>query len=448
MNLSKILIITAAAFAGANVASAAVAITGTGVTEIDAERRAGYPTVYVLQDASLATIEYTSTGGTVDWQRFSRLGAAYAEPAPGVQQSGRVYTLRPGVDDMGFAITEGSTTTYFWVVNYENWRYDATEVHVDTERTDCARVAIASDASPEGGEALPYYGIAGDRLTIARDFLLSYNTLTYDGDSENYRETSRQESLASLASGCYVEAPLCDTRFTLSPDRFTRSWYPATRDLETASYTAIAVEAQTSASQLEETHDNEQKTEGADGSLGGSGPCEITFKAVVTDAAIYRRWEISATPDFEDAELTYDQLEFTTTFADAGTRYVRFTADNAAGTCPYTGETYQVNIGESSLLCPNAFSPGASEGLNDEWKVSYRSIVDFDCQIFNRWGKKLATLTHPSQGWDGKVGGKVVPSGVYFYVIKARGTDGKEYKLSGDINVINSRRTPSTTVTE
>ena len=70
--------------------------------------------------------------------------------------------------------------------------------------------------------------------------------------------------------------------------------------------------------------------------------------------------------------------------------------------------------------------------------MSYRSIVSFECQIFNRWGKRLATLTHPSQGWDGKAGGKVVPSGVYFYAIKARGADGKDYKLSGDINVIGS----------
>ena len=200
------------------------------------------------------------------------------------------------------------------------------------------------------------------------------------------------------------------------------------------------MDARTTAVQTETDYDNEQKSEAEGGALGGSAPCEITFRAAVSDAAIYRRWEISSTPDFADIDLSYDQLEFTHTFTDAGTVYVRFTADNAGATCPYEGEAYQISIGESRLQCPNAFSPGASEGVNDEWKVSYRSIESFDCQIFNRWGKRLATLTHPSQGWDGKVGGKVVPAGVYFYVIKARGSDGKDYNLSGDINVINSRR--------
>lgn len=46
-------------------------------------------------------------------------------------------------------------------------------------------------------------------------------------------------------------------------------------------------------------------------------------------------------------------------------------------------------------------------------------------------------IHRPGKGWDGKYGGKVVPAGVYYYVIKAKGTDGKNYNLSGDINVVN-----------
>ncbi len=97
-----------------------------------------------------------------------------------------------------------------------------------------------------------------------------------------------------------------------------------------------------------------------------------------------------------------------------------------------------MNIGESKLECPNAFSPGASEGSNDEWKVSYKSIVSFDCHIFNRWGIEVAHLTDPSQGWDGRHNGKLVKSGVFYYVIQAEGADGKQYKLSGDINIIHA----------
>ncbi|MDE7392879.1 MAG: gliding motility-associated C-terminal domain-containing protein, partial [Muribaculaceae bacterium] len=98
---------------------------------------------------------------------------------------------------------------------------------------------------------------------------------------------------------------------------------------------------------------------------------------------------------------------------------------------------FEVNIGASKLLCPNAFSPGDQNGVNDIWKVSYSSLTSFECDIFNRWGVHIIKLTDPSQGWDGRYRGKLVESGVYYYVIRARGTDGVDYKLSGDINVIN-----------
>ena len=58
----------------------------------------------------------------------------------------------------------------------------------------------------------------------------------------------------------------------------------------------------------------------------------------------------------------------------------------------------------------------------------------------------MKSFTDPADGWDGKYNGKLVPSGVYYYVIKARGADGKEYNLKGDINIINYngvKNTPS-----
>jgi gliding motility-associated-like protein len=202
------------------------------------------------------------------------------------------------------------------------------------------------------------------------------------------------------------------------------------------------VEATTTATQTATEVENEIKSE-TDG-LGGSGPCEISFKAAVSDAAVYREWQISRSAEFDVLENSYSDLEFDYTFRDNGTTYVRFIANNAAGTCDYVGQTYEVFIGESQLLCPNAFSPQSSPGVNDEWRVSYKSIIKFECHIFNRWGKELYSSTNPAQGWDGKFNGKYVPAGVYYYVINAEGSDGVKYKRSGDINIINYNTTSST----
>lgn len=67
-----------------------------------------------------------------------------------------------------------------------------------------------------------------------------------------------------------------------------------------------------------------------------------------------------------------------------------------------------MSIGESLLDCPNAFSPDASPGYNDEWKVSYKSIVEFKCWIFDRYGNKMIEFDDPSK--DGTVNTKASTS--------------------------------------
>ena len=61
---------------------------------------------------------------------------------------------------------------------------------------------------------------------------------------------------------------------------------------------------------------------------------------------------------------------------------------------------------------------------------------------------EICSFSDPSMGWDGKYKGKLVPAGVYFYVIKAKGSDDKKYNLSGDINVIKYKVNISTVPSE
>ncbi len=420
-----------------------IEISGTNIVEIELPSSMGYSKAYVLQNAADATVTYhkASAAATVDWQRFSSLGAAFSEPVGNVDTSGQSVSIT-SPQPLGYAIQEtGRAPLYFWIVDYAAMPYAISGLSVDIENSDCNRVMLhVQGTAPE----MLCYSINGRPYTISREISMRYNTLVYNADDVDYRQVETSADFEYASSSISATAPLCDTRFTLVSDRFTKAWGLET-EVTSESYTTTSVAAETVAEQTVEKADNEQSTELPDGAFGGSAPCDITFRAALSDAAIYHRWEMAHSSDFIDVFYTDDRAEFSYTFTEAGTTYVRLVADNAAATCPYEGEIYTINIGESRLECPNAFAPGRDGG--DEWRVSYKSIVDFHCEIFNRWGKKLAEFNHPSQGWDGIIGGKPAPSGVYFYVITATGADGKEYKLSGDINVILSRKNTNTGTT-
>lgn len=419
-------------------AQAQIQISGSEFVTVTPAKTTGLNTVYLIRNSADATITYTGTAATVE--RFSRLGGGYAEPLVDLSSDGGSISWRPDPDGMGYIITDGASKLCIWVANYATAPYTISGLSVSA--SDCDRTVL----SPRG-EALPiyYYTVNGQAIEIARHICMKYTTQVYVEDGKFYNFVEKELTINHVNSNISAPAPLCDTRFSIAPGDFDARWSDSDA-VESDFMSAIAVDATTWAVQTARDADNEITAESDN--LGGSAPCEITFEAAVSDAAVFRRWEVSSDPDFINTDLIYDGNEFTHTFTDAGTTYVRFLADNAAGSCEYQSETYTISIGQSKLDCPNALSPGNEDGVNDLWKVSYSSIVEFHCEIYNRWGKRLAVLTDPSQGWDGKVGSKTVGPGVYFYVIKAVGSDGVKYNLSGDINVIGVKGNPLQTPVE
>lgn len=412
--------------------NAAVSFTGTThkvITE-KPEASTGLNHIYVLNSLNGVQMIYTaSTTSPVTWYKYSNLGGGYAEEIAGVKQSGKTYTLNlTGSGDMGYIIEEGSNRYYCWVVDHSQHPLTLNSLRFAAEQ-DCDMTELIFQGS---AKRIVYYTINGQAKELNRDIKLTYNTLEYNETSETYDQVVAEKSYPYLNTAFCTNAPLCNTEFTLSGDKYLKAW-GMEESITSEYFNTLAVEAKTSATQTIRENDNEQKDETP---LGGSAPCEIEFKAICTDAAIFQEWQMAADADFENITMRINEPITTYTFREHGTTYVRFVASNTAGSCNYYSDTYEVFVGESHLECPNAFSPDASEGVNDEWKVSYKSLISFECYIFNRWGVKVAEFTDPAQGWDGKYNGKYVPSGVYYYVIKAEGADGKKYKLNGDINII------------
>lgn len=423
--------------------NAAVSFTGTNYKVITEkpEVSTGLKDIYVLHDLNGVQMVYTATTSSpVTWYKYNNLGGGYAEEITGIKQNGKTYTLNlAGGGNMGYIIEEGTNRYYCWVVDYSQHQLQFSSLGF-TSQQDCDMAELTFSGK---AERIVYYTINGQAKDLNRDIILSYYTLQYNEATESYDQIITEKSFLYLNNTIRAKAPLCDTEFTLTGDKYLKQW-GIQQSITSELFNTNAVEAKTSVTQTIRENDNEQKDETP---LGGSAPCEIEFKAVCTDAAIFQEWQMSTDAEFENITMRINEPITTYTFREYGTTYVRFVASNASGSCSYYSDTYEVFIGESRLECPNAFSPDASEGVNDEWKVSYKSLISFECHIFNRWGVKVAELTDPSQGWDGKYNGKYVPAGVYYYVIKAVGSDGKKYNLNGDINIIKYKGVSGSTTT-
>jgi gliding motility-associated-like protein len=73
------------------------------------------------------------------------------------------------------------------------------------------------------------------------------------------------------------------------------------------------------------------------------------------------------------------------------------------------------------LFYPNVFSPNG-DGKNDVFVAigNKENVFRYHQLIFDRWGQVIFETTEPDLAWDGKYGGKPMPSGVYVYKVNYR----------------------------
>ena len=423
--------------------NAQVAFTGDESHKIFEEvpaKNTGLDKVYVLYDSQQNRMQYTagSSNATVKWYKFGATGGAYAEEITSIERNGNISVLKSVIPNSGYIIEENTNRKYVWVVNYADYRLRVNSIEAVNDG-DCSSATLNVQGE---GDAIVYYSINGARKVLDRKLKLIYNNLVWNETDLMWNSETQEEELQELKSTISLLAPYCNATFTLTGDRFLEYWGEGI-SVTSDEYQTQAVTVTTRAEQEQKEADN-QVGGGDETTLGGSAPAVITFSAYYTDAVATKEWQMSHDAEFEEIADRRNEDEITVTFEEAGTTFWRFVCSNATGECSAYSDVYQVNIGESMLKCPNAFSPGVTEGVNDEWKVSYKSIVKFKCWIFNTWGVQLCELNDPSQGWDGKYKGKIVKPGVYYYVIDAEGSEGKKYKLKGDINVVGLRKERNT----
>jgi gliding motility-associated-like protein len=91
---------------------------------------------------------------------------------------------------------------------------------------------------------------------------------------------------------------------------------------------------------------------------------------------------------------------------------------------------------DDPLIIPTTFSPNGDE-INDTWKIGgVDKFPNCFVQIFDRWGQELfqATSYNDKKAWDGKYKEGDAAEGVYFYIVKLRDQENREYR--GSITLI------------
>lgn len=379
------------------------------------------------------TLQTDGSVSSIEWYEYYNAGSSPEfHPLP-VFQSNQT-SIQPD-DNCGYLIKlsgarNGQSYTQILTIYVMDYLTKAPSdlklIPVEPVACESFRLAL-SGSIPE----MNYATSTGLVYAVERELELEYQTLewTEGWSPKTIRETVQlDEGSLPVAS-----APLKDTYFTVRGDQFAADLGVSPFTVKSDLFPAIRVACKITTTATVRTEEHESDRPGLVSVLSGSAPLEIRFKANGNEpVANYYIWTIHR----EDAlVLTRTDESHTYTFTEAGQYIVKVRAENAS--CSST-DSLIVTISESAISAPNVFSPNGDE-INDEFRVSYKSIVEFQGVIFNRWGTKIFEWTDIQKGWDGTHNGRPVKEGPYFYVIRARGSEGKIYNLKGDINLLRGK---------
>ena len=407
----------------------------------------GTDTLFIFKDE----IHLKSTIGEVDWYSTETGVAVQTDAEEIYPDAGGYYIVKDGVEYNPFYVFTYSDT-------------GALTLSIEPECGSTA-LTLSGDTKP-----FVYKRRNGQSGTYARACSLSYNVLTWNG--EMWADSAVQTE-TTLKEGNYILPALYGaTPISLCYDPEIRSFF----NMDSACVSVELKEDEVKAVNLHLTslatarendpagnnelnRPTEQDIITATTSADYSGALEVAFYSNPTPAALYYSWTIYKA---SDVIMTRNDRDIRSVFEEPGSYRVVCKVNNDF--CVSDSMEMKVNISESYLRVPNVFTPDGN-GQNDEFRVAYRSLREFHCWVYNRWGKLVYDWTDPSKGWDGTINGRPASEGAYFYVIRALGTDAPKnasyvglkasykkgkanadesligvYQLSGDINLLRRKK--------
>lgn len=322
---------------------------------------------------------------------------------------GDVFYLEQG----GYMLKSGSLRELFWVFDYEMLRPTVTDI---SAVLDCQTTVLTLHGMVP---PLTYQRLGGQTSEYERKCRISYMDAAWSESTESWRDSMVVEEQV-LRSEMTVGAPAVNTDFAVY-DLLAQQLGLSEDTIYSPVYEPVALKAYpvtittTRGSKGEPSNEVNRPYDKGD-ILTMSAPLEVLFRSNGLNAEYYQ-WRIykgsSLLVKRSDAEHRY-------TFSEYGSYRAVVNISNSH--CALDSVEFNISISESMLLVPNVFTPNG-DGANDEFRVAYRSLKEFHCWVYNRWGTLVYEWSDPAKGWDGTINGHPAAEGAYYYVIRALGTD-------------------------
>ena len=394
----------------------------------------------LLVFASAPELKTLNSVGEVDWYRLPdtitpvQTGTDYFYPEHGE----------------GYMVKVGAERDVFWVFDYEQLRPTISLIEAEL---DCERTMLHLEGElPK----ISYTRLSGKQMTYPRNCHVEYMSAAWSEDTEMWVDSVAIEEL-TLEQEMTVAASPVATDYAIS-DMLAEQLGVAADTLRSPVYQPVALKAHpvtvtTTRGKQGEMSNEVNRPYSPDDVLNMSAPLEVLFKANGLNAEYYQ-WKLYKGSSLM---LTRSDAEHRYTFTDKGNYRAVVAISNS--NCQLDSVEFTISISESMVVVPNVFTPNG-DGTNDEFRVVYRSLKEFHCWVYNRWGHLVYEWSDPAKGWDGTIGGRPAAEGAYFYVIRALGTDADEnakytikpvynsklkkqdealigvYQLSGSINLL------------
>lgn len=211
---------------------------------------------------------------------------------------------------------------------------------------------------------------------------------------------------------------------------------PATKNTTKSNYVVKEVHKNTkkteSTVKVEKVEENKLFAFASASVSGGYAPLRVNFSHMSSEGTKVL-WSFG--------DKTQSTLNSPThTFVYPGVYTVTLIVTDSKGNKITDIKTIEVKEGSSITNISPIITPNG-DGFMDDFTFTAKNITEFHLTIYTKAGKEVFESKDINTTWRGlSSNGKKLPEDSYLYLINAKGLDGKEYQLSGQVTLLTNYR--------